>query len=128
MLLLLEYYIKYRKYGLVAPQNVLTWTNTYKEDNDKYLTFLNTCTEESETHIFSSTLYNTFKIWCRENYPDEKIVNNKEFLKGIKPHKEYLHDLIDDLINYLDDESNASDDVSNSSDTESNASDDDSNY
>jgi len=47
MLLLLEYYVKFNKYGLDPPENVLKWTNMYKEDNDIYLQFLNECTKES---------------------------------------------------------------------------------
>ena len=93
MLLLLEYYIKYKENDLEAPENVLKWTNIYKEDNNKYLTFLNNCTEDSKTHIFSTTLYEVFKIWYKENYPTDKIPNKKDLLKEIKKYKEYSESL-----------------------------------
>ena len=89
MLLLLEYYIKYRIDNLTPTQNVLKWTKLYREDNDKFLTFLNDCTETSETHIHVTTLFNLYKGWFRENYPGKTCDDKKIFIDNIKKHKEY---------------------------------------
>jgi hypothetical protein len=42
-------------------ENILKWTNQYKEDTDIYLNFLTECTELAETHISKSTIYEAFK-------------------------------------------------------------------
>ena len=51
MLLLIEYYKKYSKtHELKTTDNILKWTDQYKEDIDIYLQFLNECTEERQTY------------------------------------------------------------------------------
>lgn len=87
ILLLLEHYVKFKN-GLLKPsKNVLKWTEMYKEEVDKYLIFLNECTEQSEKHIANATLYDSFKTWFKNKYPGEKVANNREFLNGIRKHK-----------------------------------------
>jgi P4 family phage/plasmid primase-like protien len=91
MLLLIKYYKKYTEtHELKTTENILKWTNQYKEDTDLYLQFLNECTEESTTHIHTCTLYESFKIWFKNNNPNAKIPGNKEFVANIKKHKEVL--------------------------------------
>ncbi len=74
MLLLIEYYEKYTETKNLTPtENILKWTNQYKENTDLYLSFLNECTEESTTHLKCSELYECYKFWFKNNNPNEKI-------------------------------------------------------
>jgi P4 family phage/plasmid primase-like protien len=88
VLLLLEYYKKYSNNKLLPiTENMLALTNQYKENTDTYITFLNECTNPAELHIRTSTLYNAFKKWYSNNYPNMKCPSNKEFITNIKRHK-----------------------------------------
>jgi phage/plasmid-associated DNA primase len=90
MLLLIEHYKKYTENkNLVATENILKWTNQYKENTDLYLSFLNECTEESEnSDIHCTIIYIGFKDWFKNNNPNTKIPSYKEFMSNIKKHKE----------------------------------------
>lgn len=88
MLLLIEYYKKYMETKeIMVTENILKWTNQYKEETDIYLNFLNDCTEKSNSNIRTSTLYNVFKKWFESNNPKVAAPNNKIFLKNIKKHE-----------------------------------------
>lgn len=87
MLLLLEYYLKFNNGNLKPTTNILEWTTMYKEEVDIYLNFLNDCTEDSETHISNVQLYETFKIWFKQKFNNDKIPNNRGFLIGLRKHK-----------------------------------------
>jgi P4 family phage/plasmid primase-like protien len=90
MLLLIEYYKKYTYANKLVPtENILKWTNQYKENTDIYLQFLNEKTEYSESsNVHCSELYETFKIWFKNNNPHTKIPSNKEFVLNLRKHKE----------------------------------------
>jgi P4 family phage/plasmid primase-like protien len=91
MLLLIDYYKKYNETRELKPtEEILKWTNQYKEETDLYLQFLNENTVESATHVHCSTLYEEFKIWFKNNNPHSKIPSNKEFVANLKKHKEVL--------------------------------------
>jgi P4 family phage/plasmid primase-like protien len=88
MLLLIEYYKKYSQTKKITiTDNVLKWTNQYKEGTDTYLTFVNECTENSNKHVRTSHLYEAFKKWFKTNNPDVRIPTNKEFTTNLKKHK-----------------------------------------
>jgi phage/plasmid-associated DNA primase len=90
ILLLIEYYKKYTDtHELKATNNILKWTSQYQEETDLYLQFLNECTEaeENKGHTHCSVLYETFKIWFKNNNPNTKIPSNKEFISNIKKYK-----------------------------------------
>jgi P4 family phage/plasmid primase-like protien len=87
MLLLLEYYNKFKKGNLVPSKNVLDWTNMYKEEVDLYFNFLNECTEDSNDNISNVQLYESFQYWFKKNYGNEKIPSNRTFVSGIRKHK-----------------------------------------
>ena len=87
MLLLLEYYIKFKTNNLKPTKNILEWTTMYKEEVDIYLNFINDCTEDSETHISNVQLYEVFKIWFKQKFNNDKIPNNRGFLIGLRKHK-----------------------------------------
>lgn len=89
ILLLISYYKKYNETKKLAPtEKILEWTNKYKEETDMYLSYLNECTEVSESHMVYSYLYENFKMWFKDNNPNTKIPNKKDFSNGIKKHKE----------------------------------------
>jgi P4 family phage/plasmid primase-like protien len=89
ILLLIEYYKKYiQTKQLNFTENILKWTNQYKEDTDMYLQYLTEFTEKSDSHIHTITLYEHFKGWFKNNNPHAKIPSNKEFLANVKKHKD----------------------------------------
>lgn len=87
MLLLIEYLKIFKGGKLIPSENVLKWTNEYSEDVDRYYNFLQECTEESDNHISNVELYTEYKYWYKTKYPGEKIPNVREFLCGIRKHK-----------------------------------------
>lgn len=88
MLLLIEYYKKYTKNKEIkVTENILKWTNQYKENTDVYLSFLIECTEEATTHIRTSALYDAFKKWFIMNNPKAPVPSNREFTMNLKRHK-----------------------------------------
>ena len=96
MLLLIEYYKKYNLNKELKPtDNILKWTNQYQEETDLYLQFLNDCTEESTSHIHTTTLYEAFKDWFKMNNPNTKIPSNREFINNIKKHKNLVKVKVD---------------------------------
>jgi P4 family phage/plasmid primase-like protien len=99
MLLLLEYYKKYNETKILkATKDISKWTDQYKENTDIYLQFLNENTEESDTHIHCSTLYETFKIWFKNNNPYTKIPSNKEFVNNLRKHKDIKKVVINEKV------------------------------
>jgi phage/plasmid-associated DNA primase len=93
MLLLIEYYKKYVKtYQLNPTENIMKWTNQYKEDADLYLQFLNENTEDTNDNkndrVHCIVLYGIFKDWFKYNNPNAKIPSNKEFINNIKKYKD----------------------------------------
>jgi hypothetical protein len=60
--------------------------NKKRGPEDLYLQFLNECTEKSDTHIATTNLYETFKLWFKNNNPNTKIPSNREFVPNIKKH------------------------------------------
>jgi P4 family phage/plasmid primase-like protien len=88
MLLLIGYYKKYKQTHILAlTENILAWTNKYKEETDLYLQFLNECTENTKDDtdkIFCTDLYASFKEWFKINDPNSKIPSDKEFSKNLK--------------------------------------------
>jgi P4 family phage/plasmid primase-like protien len=91
MLLLIEYYKKYTKTHELKPtENILKWTNQYKEDTDLYLQFLNEFIEETideNDKIHFADMYNVFKDWFRGNNPNVKIPSDKEVGRNFKKYK-----------------------------------------
>jgi prophage antirepressor-like protein len=68
-------------------------TNTENEvtntENDMYLQFLNENLEKTENEkdkILCTTLYETYKIWFKNNNPNAKIPSSKEFNKCTKKY------------------------------------------
>jgi P4 family phage/plasmid primase-like protien len=92
MLLLISYYKKYIQNGanLKVTDNIMKWTNKYREETDLYLNFLNENTEntnDDNDKVHCSDLYSIFKEWFKFNNPTTKIPSDKEFSKGLKKYK-----------------------------------------
>ena len=88
MLLLIEKYKIYTKtHELKTTENILKWTNQYKENTDIYLQFLNECTVDGTTNVRTSALYDAFKTWFVNNNPKKQIPSNREFTINIKKYK-----------------------------------------
>jgi len=96
MLLLIDYYKRYVESRELKPtDNILKWTNQYKEDTDIYLQFINEYIEESTTHVHCTILYDAFKGWFKNNNPNTKTPSNREFVNNLKKHKEVLSVKVD---------------------------------
>jgi P4 family phage/plasmid primase-like protien len=97
MLLLIDYYKKYKEtHILTTTDDILMWTNKYKEETDLYLQFLNdtielTNNDDDKMHI--SDMYGKFKIWHKENNPQSKIPSNKEFVLNLKKHNNVIGEI-----------------------------------
>lgn len=89
MLLLIEKYTKYvnNERQLTTTPKIMEVTNSYKEEVDIYYSFLNARTEEYNSNILMSELYEDFKIWYKNNNPNTKLPNNRNFNNGIKKYK-----------------------------------------
>ena len=72
---------------IIVTENILKWTNRYKEETDVYLNFLMECTETADTHIRLSIVYEAFKKWFVTNNPKTHIPSNREFSSCIRKHK-----------------------------------------
>ena len=99
MLLLIEYYKKYQQTKILVPSNnIMKWTNQYKQNTCIFLCFLDENTHKSESDIHCSHLYDSFKEWFRTNNPTTKIPNNKDFINGISKYHEVKKIRIDNTI------------------------------
>jgi len=88
MILLLEYYRKYKEEGLRPTNKVLRYTQNVREETDIYKQYLDERTEENNTHINIAELYADFKNWLRENHPKMRnIPSNKLFAKELRRYK-----------------------------------------
>ncbi|ATZ81016.1 primase-helicase [Bodo saltans virus] len=88
MLLLIEHFKKYTTVNKLIPsENILKWTNQYKEDTNIFIQFTNIYlmkTDNDDDKIFCSELYDIFKIWFKTTNPHEKAPNDREFNKNLK--------------------------------------------
>ena len=85
ILLLIKYYNKYETEGLPQNEQIEDLTNRINTENNKSLEFMINKTEISEgNNIHTQTLYDKFKDWFYDNYPNEKIPSNRIFLQNIK--------------------------------------------
>ena len=99
ILLLIEYYKKYLETRELKPtNNILKWTNNYREETDLYLQFLNENTKEvNNENTHCGTLYEYFKSWFKNNNPNTKIPSNKEFINNIKKYKDIDRVYVDNV-------------------------------
>jgi hypothetical protein len=100
---------------------------------DKYLQFLNECTESADKHISNITIYQTFIMWFKLKHPGDVIPNNRTFVANVKKHKrmekgvwidgksvpgiKYLKIIDDFAINYVNNDDIDDDITENDNDT-----------
>ena len=94
MWILVQKYSDYKKNGLVTPESVIINTDKYKISNDIYRLFI--CKmlevadgEETKFFVKSDQLYQTFKLWFKDNFPSTTVPVNTDFeynlyRKGLK--------------------------------------------
>jgi putative DNA primase/helicase len=81
MAILIEFYKKYKKLnGIPEPLGITEHTNKYRERNDIFREFIKERLGKSKvSDIISTTiLYQEFKGWFIENYPNRKLPVKKE--------------------------------------------------
>jgi phage/plasmid-associated DNA primase len=80
MLLLIEYYKKYKNIGLIPTNNVLKFTKQYVEENDIYKDFVDQYIQvDINETIKWTTLESLFNIWYKKE--KNSSVNGKEIKK-----------------------------------------------
>jgi len=85
ILILIKYFNNYEENGLPNNEYIEELTNKINIENNKALEFMTQKTEISdESNVHTQILYNRFKDWFYENYPNEKIPSNRLFLQNIK--------------------------------------------
>ena len=85
ILLLIKYFNKYEVNGLPYNEQIEELTNKINTENNKSLEFMTNKTEYKEgCNLHTQTLYDKFKEWHYNNYPNEKIPSNRIFLQNIK--------------------------------------------
>lgn len=87
MLVLIEYFKRFKEEGLVETAGITKFTTNYREVNDVFLQFLEECTESAETHVHTSEIYVHFKNWFIENNPRTRIPSNRVFVANIRSHR-----------------------------------------
>lgn len=86
MLILIDYYKKYAidmNYVINEPLEVITSTNKYKHDNDKFSDFIEECIEESKEFTSNKDIYIKFRMWWETNYPSCKLPEIKELKRTL---------------------------------------------
>ena len=85
ILILIKYFNNYEKNGLPNNEQIEELTHKINIENNKALEFMIQKTEISDdNNIHTQVLYDKFKDWLYENYPNDKIPSNRIFLQNIK--------------------------------------------
>lgn len=83
MALLIEFYKKYKSLnGIPEPPGIIEHTNKYRERNDIFREFIKerlTTTKDTAV-ITTALLYQEFKGWFADNYPNRKLPVKKEMV------------------------------------------------
>lgn len=75
MAILIHYYKKYKRDGIKYPDEITEYTNIYKETNDLFQEFINTCITidlTSNDKISIDRVYTSYKQWHKISNPDSK--------------------------------------------------------
>jgi len=90
MSLLLWFFKKYLNEGLTPPQPVIEHTEQYKRETDVYSDYINdriSFTEhdlDASKRIGLAEMFQDFKVWYKEAYPDTKCVTRNEMKVGVE--------------------------------------------
>lgn len=84
MALLIEYYKKYLEIGIIEPDEVLECTKEYQKNNDTFLEFIEQECERCDVEFISyNDIFNSFRLWCKDNNIQMLISKKKDFIKSI---------------------------------------------
>lgn len=93
MSILIKEYAKYKKTGLVEPEEVKVNTKAYKQESDIFMQFMNESIEKDATSsILIDDGYFMFREWFKTSGSTAKIPQKKDFIKNMtnkwgKPNK-----------------------------------------
>ena len=79
--LLLKYYEKYRRDGLIIPESVVRFTKEYQKGMDQYHEFIDAkllYTGKKEDRIELNEVYQVFTQWFEENVQTHKVPSRRE--------------------------------------------------
>lgn len=83
--ILIKYYKLYLSEGLGEPPEVNAATLVYKNENNKFETFIETCyIEDSDEFCTVQDMYVKFSFWWSEKYPNTKIPSPNELKRALK--------------------------------------------
>ena len=91
--LLIQYYNKYLINGLPHNDIIVDYTTEINNNMNTCLLFMEQNTIESNTHLHTSKIYDKYKSWFKNNYPNDKLCSNKAFISNIKT-KYHVYDNI----------------------------------
>ena len=83
MALLIEYHIKYKKYGIKIPEEVVKFTKEYQNTSDIHMGFFNeiVCTKNLKDKISYADMFAEYKLWCYED--NVKPFQKRELIKYV---------------------------------------------
>ena len=63
---------------------IINFTKQINNDLNPCILFMQTQTEEANTNLHTSKLYDRYKKWFSNNYPNEKLISNRGFINNIR--------------------------------------------
>tara|TARA_B100000795_G_C22794171_1_gene438500 strand:+ start:132 stop:2762 length:2631 start_codon:yes stop_codon:yes gene_type:complete len=83
MSILIKEYAKYKKTGLVEPEEVKINTKAYKQESDVFMQFMNESIEKDATsQIFVDDGYFLFREWYKTSGSTARVPQKKDFIKN----------------------------------------------
>jgi len=87
--ILIFYWGKLQKnnYRIKEPEDVTQFTKKYQTESDLYLEFIEDCietVEDQKIRMFFKPVWETFKVWHKENRPNDKVPNKIEVKKQLE--------------------------------------------
>jgi antitoxin component HigA of HigAB toxin-antitoxin module len=86
-LLLDNYYVRYKKYGIKVPLEVIKFTLEYQKQCDLYTDFILENLEDTKENsqiIDITSLYDEFKVWYENTFSNHKYPSKVEFKRYLK--------------------------------------------
>ena len=85
MSILIYYHKLYKKEGIIEPNEVLSATNRYKNDNDKFNEYFDNCLKSDlESILTFKEIYTSMTQWWLNNNNQQRIPDIKEFKRSLK--------------------------------------------
>ena len=83
--ILIDRYKSFLINGIKEPQEVLSATNKYKNDNDDFSDFLDKYyIEDRDEFSAIHDIYSKFSMWWMENFSNAKVLDIKHLKKALK--------------------------------------------